>query len=118
MFSRTTIPMVGASGAIAGIMGAYLVLFPWTRVVTLVPIFYFFHLVQVPAIVMLGLWFFIQFFSGLTDLAGIGGVAWFAHLGGFITGALGVFALKKRGVDAGLVEWWRRRKARTSWSDW
>ncbi|MFO8033662.1 MAG: rhomboid family intramembrane serine protease [Candidatus Bipolaricaulota bacterium] len=118
VYPRATIPMVGASGAIAGVMGAYLVLFPWSRVLALVPIFYFFHLVQVPAILMLGLWFFIQFFSGITDLSGMGGVAWFAHLGGFFTGALLVLAFKRPGVDAGLVEWWRRRRARHAWAGW
>ncbi len=118
VFPGTTVPIVGASGAIAGVMGAYLVLFPWSRVVTLVPLFYFFHLVQVPAIVILGLWFLIQFLSGIMDLSAMGGVAWFAHLGGFLTGALLVFAFKRRGVDAGLVEWWRRRRARYTWTEW
>ncbi len=118
VYPRGAMPMVGASGAIAGVMGAYLVLFPWSRVLTLIPIFYFFHLVQVPAIVVLGLWFLIQFFSGLMDLSAVGGVAWFAHLGGFVSGALLVLAFKRRGLEAGLLEWWRRRSLRRAMGPW
>ena len=106
----STAPMIGASGAIAGVMGAYLVLFPWSRVLTIVPIFFFVQLIEVPAVLILGLWFVLQFFSGLMDLSALGGVAWFAHLGGFLTGALLVFPLKRRGVVPGLVQWWRRRR--------
>ena len=84
------IPTVGASGAIAGVMGAYLVKFPHARIKTLVPIFVFFTTFDLPAWWMLVYWFVIQLFSGVGDLAraGIqeGGVAWFAHIGGFLTG--------------------------------
>ena len=111
----STAPMVGASGAIAGVMGAYLVLFPWARILTIVPIFFFIQFIEVPAIVILGLWFLIQFVSGLTDLSSLSGVAWFAHLGGFLTGALLVFPLKRRGVVPGLVVWWRRRRSPWGW---
>lgn len=109
--SRTTVPMIGASGAIAGVLGAYLVLFPWARVLTVVPIFFFFQLVEVPAVLLLGLWFVIQFFSGVVDLGGMEGVAWFAHIGGFATGALLVFLLKKPTVVPGLVTWLRRPRS-------
>jgi len=107
----STAPMIGASGAIAGVMGAYLVLFPWARILTVVPIFFFIQFIEIPAIVILGLWFLIQFFSGLMDLSSLGGVAWFAHLGGFLAGALLIFPLKRRGVVPGLVAWWRRRRS-------
>jgi len=89
-FSR--IPTIGASGAIAGIMGAYLVKFPRARIVTLVPIFFFFTTVELPAAILLLFWFAIQFFSGFGSLAendySGGGTAWFAHIGGFIAGML------------------------------
>ena len=77
------VPTVGASGAIAGILGAYLVLFPEARVLTLVPIFFFFQLIELPALVFLGFWFVMQFFSGAMSLATgeqqMGGTAWWAR---------------------------------------
>ena len=90
------IPVVGASGAIAGVMGGYLVLFPRARVVTLVPIFIFLQIVTIPAVVFLALWFFLQLFNGMVATAASfgGGVAWWAHVGGFVAGALLVFLLR------------------------
>lgn len=84
------IPTIGASGAIAGVMGAYFFFFPRARVLTLIPIFFFFQLVEIPAFVFLGLWFFLQIFSGTLSLgsSSSGGVAWWAHIGGFIFGFL------------------------------
>jgi membrane associated rhomboid family serine protease len=91
------IPTVGASGAIAGVMGAYLVKFPHSRIITLVPIFIFFTTVEVPAIFMLLYWFAIQIFSGVGSIGysnvGKGGVAWFAHIGGFLAGMALVYLL-------------------------
>lgn len=86
----STVPTLGASGAIAGVMGAYIVLFPRSRVVTLIPIFFFFWTINIPAILYLGFWFFSQFFSGLASLGQVtmGGVAWWAHIGGFLFGVL------------------------------
>jgi|UniRef100_A0A7C3UX35 hypothetical protein len=84
------VPMVGASGAIAGVMGAYFSLFPAARVLTLIPIF-FFVIVEVPAYVFLGVWFLLQFFSGTFSLLGARadiGVAFWAHVGGFAAGFL------------------------------
>jgi len=84
------LPAVGASGAIAGVMGAYIVLYPRTRILTLVPLFVFFFTVRLPAIVVIGIWFLIQFLSGVGSL-GVpvsGGVAFWAHIGGFALGAL------------------------------
>jgi hypothetical protein len=92
MFSPSSqIPLVGASGAIAGVMGAYFVLFPGARVYTLVPIFIVFTFMELPAYVFLGLWFLIQFFFGAFSTIGpqqTGGVAWWAHVGGFLVGIL------------------------------
>ncbi len=84
----STIPMVGASGAISGILGAYLVLYPHARVVTLVALVFFIRFVPVPAYLVLGVWFLMQ----LTGILGpSGGIAFFAHIGGFIFGLFGIF---------------------------
>jgi membrane associated rhomboid family serine protease len=101
----STIPMIGASGAIAGVMGAYFVLYPQSRILTAVFIFIFMDLVEVPAIFFLGIWFFMQFFSGIGSLsagAAEGGVAFWAHVGGFMAGAAG-----------GVL--WRLVERRTRW---
>jgi membrane associated rhomboid family serine protease len=86
------LPTIGASGAIAGIMGAYMVLFPRSRVLTLLPIFIFWQLVALPAYLFLGIWFVIQFFNGsiglLAGSQSFGGVAWWAHIGGFAVGMI------------------------------
>lgn len=86
----SAIPAVGASGAISGVLGAYLMLFPGTRVVTLIPLFVFFFTVELPAIILLGYWFLIQALSGVASLGArpSGGVAWWAHIGGFALGFL------------------------------
>jgi membrane associated rhomboid family serine protease len=86
----STVPTIGASGAISGVMGAFIVLYPRARVTTLIPALLLFFTVRIPAVLMLGYWFFIQFFSGVASL-GVGdqgGVAWWAHVGGFILGAI------------------------------
>jgi membrane associated rhomboid family serine protease len=88
----STIPMVGASGAVAGVMGAYLLLFPRARILTLIPIFIFFTTVELPAFVIIGYWALLQFLNasllqGGEMLRG-GGVAYFAHIGGFASGML------------------------------
>jgi membrane associated rhomboid family serine protease len=80
-------PLVGASGAIAGALGAYLVIFPHARVLTLVPIFFFLQLIELPAILVLGFWFVLQALQGVGSLQAETGVAWFAHIGGFMFGA-------------------------------
>jgi membrane associated rhomboid family serine protease len=88
------VPMIGASGAIAGVMGAYFVLYPYSRVLTAVFILFFLDLIEIPAIFFLGIWFLMQFFSGVGSLgssAAEGAVAFWAHVVGFIAGAaLGV----------------------------
>ena len=92
------VPTVGASGAIAGVLGAYAVLYPRARVVTLVPIVFFLQIVSLPALLVLGFWFVVQFFTGTLALgAGGGGVAWWAHIGGFVFGA--IVALLARGTE-------------------
>ncbi len=94
----STIPTIGASGAIAGVLGAYLVMFPRTRVRTLILAFRFIRIVELPALVVLGLWFVLQIFSGLASVTSMatGGVAWFAHIGGFVIGLLAGALVRKR----------------------
>jgi membrane associated rhomboid family serine protease len=85
------LPTVGASGAIAAVLGAYLVLFPHARIITLVPVFIVIQLMALPAVVVLGLWFVFQFFSGALSLyasGASGGTAWWGHIGGFAFGVL------------------------------
>jgi len=89
--SDSTVPMVGASGAIAGVLGAYMVLYPRAKITTVIIIIFFIRLIKLPAIVVLGFWIIYQFLYGLSSLAattGEGGVAWFAHIGGFICGII------------------------------
>jgi membrane associated rhomboid family serine protease len=93
------IPMVGASGAIAGVLGAYLLLHPVANVRCFVWIVIFFRIVSVPAWTMLGLWFAIQLVSGLSVAAGRPGVAFWAHVGGFVTGLVLVVVLRPPGVN-------------------
>ncbi len=105
----SNVPNVGASGAIAGVLGAYLILYPNARILSIVTLIYFIRLVEVPAFILLLLWFGLQFLSGVTSL-GIGeqggGVAYFAHIGGFVFGILTVklFTLGRPARSAG--QWW------------
>ena len=104
------VPMVGASGAIAGVMGAYFVLYPKSRIVTLIPLFFFFQVIEVPAILFLGIWFLMQFLSGVgsivTAVGGqpAGGVAVWAHVAGFVAGISGVVVFRR--PERQRVEWW------------
>ena len=99
--SGSFLPTIGASGAIAGVMGAYFVMYPQSRVLTLVPIF-FYDIIEVPAIALLGFWFLMQLFSAgavATATSGTGGgVAFAAHVAGFLVGMGGVFVFRKRDV--------------------
>jgi len=86
---NSQIPTVGASGAIAAVLGAYLILYPQSRVLTIIPFGFFIRMTMVPAIVLLGFWFVLQFFSGLLSVGAtedVGGVAFWAHVGGFVAG--------------------------------
>jgi membrane associated rhomboid family serine protease len=82
------IPTIGASGAIAGVMGAYFILYPRAKVLTLVPIFFFLYFIKIPAFLFLGFWIFFQFLSATTSSAQTGGIAWWAHVSGFIFGVI------------------------------
>jgi membrane associated rhomboid family serine protease len=107
MQPSSIVPMVGASGAVAGVMGAYLVLYPHSRIVMLVPMIVAIQLVEVPAVVFLGLWFLLQ--VGVESLAAVslgehGGMAFWAHLAGFLAGAGGVIGFRR--PERQRVEWW------------
>ena len=94
----SAVPMVGASGAIAGVLGAYLLLFPAARIVTLIPTLgLLLETVELPAFFVLGLWFLLQWIQGMTaigEVADVGGIAFWAHMGGFISGMIGVVLLR------------------------
>jgi membrane associated rhomboid family serine protease len=94
----STVPTIGASGAISGVLGAYIILFPRSRILTLVPLLILFFFWRIPAMLMLGYWFVLQFVSGLSALGGAnqGGIAVWAHVGGFVLGALIVLILGLR----------------------
>jgi membrane associated rhomboid family serine protease len=94
---RSSIPMVGASGAIAGVLGAYLLLFPAARIITLVPLGFFMQTVELPAFLFLGFWFLWQWAQGfmtIGQVAEVGGGAFWAHIGGFISGMVGIALLR------------------------
>jgi len=100
------VPTIGASGAIAGVMGAYVVKFPHSRITTLVPVFVFLTTMEIPAYFILLYWFVIQFFSGVGSVGhshlSQGGVAWFAHVGGFLAGVALILVMRTQ-------ERWRHR---------
>ena len=109
----SVVPMVGASGAIAGVMGAYLVLYPRSRIVTLLPLIPFIQIVEVPAVFFLGFWFLMQFISGIGTLAtatgeAVGGIAFWAHVAGFVAGLSGVVVFRR--PERQRVEWWDVRR--------
>jgi membrane associated rhomboid family serine protease len=99
---ESTVPTLGASGAISGVMGAYFLMFPTARVLTLIPIFFFPYIVELPALIFIGFWFLFQLISGASSMveAQTGqGIAWWAHIGGFITGMV-LLPLFKRSTKA------------------
>jgi rhomboid family protein len=83
---HSNIPTIGASGAIAGVMGAYFVLHPKSKILTLIPIFFIPFFIEIPAFFFLGIWFFLQFLNAAGSFGASGGIAWWAHIGGFVLG--------------------------------
>ncbi len=94
----STIPMIGASGAVSGVLGAYLLLFPRARVITVVPIGFLIRTFEIPAMFVLGFWFLLQFLNALVTSGQGGGIAWYAHLGGFVAGMMLIGIFKRRDV--------------------
>ena len=107
-FLLNYIPTIGASGAIAGVMGAYFVLYPRSRVLTLIWLFVFVDIIEIPAVFFLGFWFLMQLFSGVGSVAQTagnhGGVAFWAHVAGFLFGVAAVFVFRRS--ERQRVEWW------------
>ncbi|HET9232622.1 MAG TPA: rhomboid family intramembrane serine protease [Candidatus Eisenbacteria bacterium] len=97
---ESTVPAIGASGAISGVLGAYLVIFPRARVITVIPLGFFLRMAELPALAVLGMWFVLQLLSGTASLAAAsaqeGGVAWWAHIGGFVFGMILGFFFRGR----------------------
>jgi membrane associated rhomboid family serine protease len=110
------VPGVGASGAIAGVMGAYLVMYPQARIAVFIPLFFFLGATYIPAIALIGIWFLMQVFSGVAAIGyatgGSGGVAWWAHIGGFLAGLL-LVNLFRAGRPPRRRHYWRGR----SWTE-
>jgi membrane associated rhomboid family serine protease len=122
----STVPAVGASGAIAGVLGAYFFLYPHARIIAMVPIFFWPFFFELPAITYLGFWILSQIFSGTLSLAlpqDVGGIAWWAHVGGFIAGAAfhRLFVNRRRSMrrlepdEWGLEGAWLRGVNRDPW---
>jgi membrane associated rhomboid family serine protease len=106
--ANSTAPMIGASGAISGVIGAYLLLYPKARILTFVPILFFFYLVEIPAFFFIGFWFVVQFLQGTVHQLTVGrvaegGVAWWAHIGGFAAGVGLLPFFKRRSNKKGQV---------------
>ena len=107
MDPASTLPTIGASGAIAGVMGGYFVLYPQSRVLTLIPLVFYVEIIELPAVLLLGFWFVMQLFNAgviaVTSNSSSGGIAFAAHVAGFVAGLAGVFLFRKRARTA---EWW------------
>jgi len=110
MDPSSTLPTIGASGAIAGVMGAYFVLYPQSRVLTLIPLVFYIEIIELPAVLLLGFWFVMQLFNAgviaVTANSSSGGIAFVAHVAGFVAGLAGVFVFRKRRPT---TEWWAER---------
>jgi hypothetical protein len=109
---NSKIPTIGASGAISGVMGAYLLLYPRARILTLIPIFLFFQFVELPAFIFLGFWFLLQLFSAGLIPRNVGGIAFWAHIGGFIGGLLFIKifdVIPRLGISNGLRQYTQRK---------
>jgi membrane associated rhomboid family serine protease len=106
------VPTIGASGAIAGVMGAYLVLFPRAKILTLIPLFFFFPFVEIPAFFFLGIWLLFQLVSAAGDTGHVAGVAFWAHIGGFVFGIIFLKLIElipRTGVQATMQRWTRKQ---------
>ncbi len=110
LYPSSSVPTVGASGAIAATLGAYLLLFPQRRVVTIIPLGFFLQIARLPAILVLGMWFLLQLFEGTLALGleQLGGVAFWAHIGGFVFGMLIGPLLRQRKYPMVFTENWNR----------
>jgi len=113
----SSIPTIGASGAISGVLGAYLILYPKARVLVLIPLGFFSRIMYIPAMFVLGFWFFLQILEGSLTSSSGAGVAWWAHIGGFVAGMLLVGLFKKRTVHLFNPPHHRSLEVRDSWPE-
>ncbi len=100
----SAVPLVGASGAISGVMGAYLVMFPHSRILILIFLVFYIDVVEIPALVYLGVWFLFQILSGVGSVDAPATIAFWAHVGGFVAGLLLVFVFRQRAREE--PDWW------------
>ena len=100
----STVPIIGASGAISGVMGAYLVMFPRSRILILIFLLFYIDVVEIPALIYLGLWFIFQLLSGVGSAGGGQMIAFWAHIGGFVTGLVAVFVFRRKEREE--PDWW------------
>ncbi|GIW95561.1 MAG: hypothetical protein KatS3mg110_3602 [Pirellulaceae bacterium] len=117
MYPESPVPTVGASGAIAGVMGAYYVLYPRSMVLTLVPLYFYITFLVLPAPIFLGLWFLFQLVQGTASVSDLsaGGVAWWAHIGGFVAGGAVGLVLRATGWGRKKVVRYRPGTERIGW---
>ncbi|MDD5204428.1 MAG: rhomboid family intramembrane serine protease [Desulfobacterales bacterium] len=109
--AQSQVPTIGASGAIAGVMGAYLVLYPRSKILTLIPIFIIPYFIEIPAFFFLGIWFFLQFLSAMGTSGDAAGIAWWAHIGGFVFGIVLLHVFSKV-PEIGMTQQMRQTTAR------
>jgi hypothetical protein len=110
---NSNIPTIGASGAVSGVMGAYLLLYPRSKILTLIPIFFFFQFVDIPAFIFLGFWLLLQLFSAGLTPSNVGGIAFWAHIGGFIAGLIFIKifeVIPRTGLSDGLRQYTERQR--------
>jgi hypothetical protein len=110
---NSNIPTIGASGAISGVMGAYLLLYPRSKIMTLIFIFFFIQFVEIPAFIFLGIWFVLQLLSAGASPGKVGGVAFWAHIGGFVAGLVFIKIfdwIPRTGLNKGLQQYTERQR--------
>ena len=110
---NSNIPTIGASGAVSGVMGAYLLLYPRSKILTLIPIFFFFQFVEIPAFIFLWFWLLLQLFSAGLTSSNVGGIAFWAHIGGFVAGLIFIKifdVIPRTGLSDGLRQYTERQR--------
>ena len=115
---NSQIPMIGASGAIGGVLGAYLINYPNARVLVLIPFGFFSQLLKIRALYVLGFWFILQFINSFLSSSSVGGVAYAAHIGGFISGVVLILFFNKSTSKDNLKKTTKNIKKKGPWEQW
>ena len=115
---NSQIPMIGASGAIGGVLGAYLINYPNARVLVLIPFGFFSQLLKIRALYVLGFWFILQFVNSFLSSSSVGGVAYAAHIGGFISGVVLILFFNKSTFKNNLKKTTKNTKKKGPWEQW